>query len=288
MKTNFLSLLVIAISLLSFALWLTNPIMGVPMESSLSTSTQPLPLDNKPDKPWTYNPSEVVPYSWLTRVPEEDISAMRKDLSSLADPDLVNTRDAYGLTGLMIAAQLLDLPRAELLISRGANVNLKSLDNINDTALHMVVRKLDLPDTFLDKGIQFIKLLLAHGAGLGEKNSDGRTPLHYISGIINPTLRSEVLEILMRAGANINAQDNMGETPLYIAINFLHLNAEDFIEEVMNKYGKLVDPNIRNLRGETLIDYARNNKFMRVVQVLCKTRKWECSREDEFGIIPEG
>lgn len=280
---NFLGLIIISIGCLSAVLWLTNPVVSQPLTTAVTTATQPLPFGQQPGAPWTDNVSKVVPYSWLSRIVPDNIASMRSDLSK--NPSLVDVRDAYGRTGLMVAAELIDLARADMLISYGAQVNLKSFDNDSATPLHIVMRKQDFPDTYVHHGIQFIKLLLAHGADLNSKDSYGRTPLHYISEIENRKLRSQILEILMQAGANINAQDNLGDTPLHIAVYEINDNAEDFMEEVMNKYGNVVDPHVRNLKGETVVDTARNVPFMRTVQMLCKTGKWPCSREDLEGIL---
>lgn len=55
-----------------------------------------------------------------------------------------------------------------------------------------------------------VELLLAKGADIHAKNSDGDTPLHHAAlwG------RNGVVELLITQGADIHAKNNEGKTPL--------------------------------------------------------------------------
>jgi ankyrin repeat protein len=59
-----------------------------------------------------------------------------------------------------------------------------------------------------------VKLLLRHGADVGARDDDGRTPLHWAT----VTGSREIVALFISHGADVNAQDNEGKTPLQIAV----------------------------------------------------------------------
>ena len=228
--------------------------------------------------------AKVISYSWLINSIVEDLTAMRDSLKG--NPRLVDARDIYGRTGLMVSADLVDIGRALLLLAFGAKINLKTDDEYQVTPLHILIRKKDLPATLRDKGIRLVKVFLEHGADVKALDAHKCIPLHYASRIIDDKLRSEVFDLLMKAGSDINAQDEHGNTPLHYAVNDLNFKAPDyFFEEVLNKYGNLIDPSKRNEMGQTVVEYALRLSLMDVVRVLCRSGKWPCSREEMYGIL---
>ena len=64
------------------------------------------------------------------------------------------------------------------------------------------------------KGRQaFVLLLLSHGAGVSAKANDGRTPLH----VAAREGREEVVKLLLAHGAGVSEKNNKEETPLHVA-----------------------------------------------------------------------
>ena len=100
--------------------------------------------------------------------------------------------------------------------------------------------------------VDVIRLLLKAGSDVSMKEDKyGRTPLHFAATYNeNP----EVISLLIKAGADINAKsDRYGITPLHSAGSAV--NPEAIL--LLLKAG--ADPNLRNINGETALDYARKN-----------------------------
>ncbi|MBN1798262.1 MAG: ankyrin repeat domain-containing protein [Spirochaetales bacterium] len=92
-----------------------------------------------------------------------------------------------GLTPLMYAAWKGFLDVCEVLIQRGANINLQD-KNDRDSALHMAAAQ---------GHADVVKLLLAKGARLDIHNKEGKTPLDLAREAEN----QEIIDILLQAGA---------------------------------------------------------------------------------------
>lgn len=117
----------------------------------------------------------------------------RASLLLTFNPNLVHYRYRDGETPLHLVESK---KTAELLISRGANVNAR--DKRGYAPLHY------------GKSIEIVKLLVANGADINAKSDDGMTPLH--------TLRDyESVEFLISRGADVNAANKEGITPLQLA-----------------------------------------------------------------------
>ncbi len=91
---------------------------------------------------------------------------------------------------------------AELLITRGANVNAKQKNGA--APLHFAAG---------NNAHEVAELLIARGADLNAKNNDGETPLHS-AAFQNAR---EAVELLITRGADVNAKDNNGKTSLHYA-----------------------------------------------------------------------
>jgi hypothetical protein len=110
-------------------------------------------------------------------------------------PELVSSRDKYGMTPLHWAAQEDHKDVAELLLANNADVNAR--DNIAGwTPLHVGA---------LEGRKDVVELLLANKADISAKNNKGETPLHI--AVAND--RKNVAELLRRHGGNAIPRDGL-------------------------------------------------------------------------------
>ena len=128
-----------------------------------------------------------------------NIEQVKLLLSEGAD---VNIKLKNGQTTLLLACQRRKKKVAELLIDKGADVNTK--DNYGRTPLHFLAQQ-DSTDT--------VKRLIAKGADVNVKDKWLWTPLHYACW----RNRKETVEFLLAKGADINAREEEGKTPLAMA-----------------------------------------------------------------------
>jgi ankyrin repeat protein len=106
----------------------------------------------------------------------------------------------YNRALLHTAAWKENLSLIELLIKKGANINIQ--DNDRETPLHKAESR------------SAAELLLKNGANPNARNKNGGTPLHSMW-----TLDLEVVEVLLKYGAKPNIADFWGKTPLHYLRN---------------------------------------------------------------------
>ncbi|KAK2722862.1 hypothetical protein QYM36_003158 [Artemia franciscana] len=94
-----------------------------------------------------------------------------------------------------------------MLLSKGANVNVKKNDGIS--ALHIATQ---------NHHGNIVKLLLKYVVRVNSQDNDGRTDLHstFYNGCNEAV--EEVANLLISYEADINAQDENGKTPLIVLI----------------------------------------------------------------------
>ncbi|MGH9843511.1 MAG: ankyrin repeat domain-containing protein [Blastocatellia bacterium] len=149
-----------------------------------------------------------------------------------------------------------NLEIAQLLISKGANVNVQ---NKNDsTPLLLAV---------CDVQMELAELLLSHGAALELRDYLGRTPLHYAVSSFSWEKggRSElkpIIELLLSKGADINTTDNEGSTPLHTAVDKY---CEEMAEFLLSRGSEI---NIRNAFGFTPLQIALKNRHQQLADFL--------------------
>ena len=115
----------------------------------------------------------------------------------------LRAQNLTGQTVLHEAVSLGNIPLAGVFLKSGADVN--QTDNRGNTPIHNLV---------LFESVEMGDLLLSYGADLGEKNKEGRTVLHEAAhrGLV------KISAWLLKKGADPNTRDDLGRTPLFDAV----------------------------------------------------------------------
>ena len=151
-----------------------------------------------------------------------------------------------------------NLPTIELLIEKGAKLNLKDyaektlLDEIlkiNAIAKNAEDQKLEGKYRFVNKERNYIKLtglLIENGLSIDRMDSDGKTILYKEVEREN----YETIDFLISAGADVDSQDNDGRTVLFDAI----LKGPSNMEMIDHLISKGADIDHRDFNERTVID----------------------------------
>ncbi len=149
-------------------------------------------------------------------------------------------KNHIGSTALHWTAILGHRYAAQLLIEHGADVNIKSAQDI--TPMHAAAEAGHVP---------ILELLISHGAHVNEKDNVGKTALHY--AIRNIKI---IEKLLACSDININKKDINGNTPLHIAVDFA-LPSKVIIEKLLAHHDILI--NIENKQKKTPLDITEKN-----------------------------
>ena len=178
-----------------------------------------------------------------------DIEIIKLLLEVGVDPNSRKTEDNWNTAALHYAARHNNLELAQLLISSGAEVDVR--DKNDNTPLHYVDKtdSIEVVEFLIQSGadvnakaikgstplhyaawnnhLAVAKLLISSGAEVNAKNDDGRTPLH------RAALRNslELAQLLISSGADLYAIDNNGERPIDIALSRI-INGESSIKNI--------------------------------------------------------
>ena len=188
-----------------------------------------------------------------------NIEAVRQHIAAGTD---VNIKDDDGFTALYFAAQEGQKEIAELLIEKGADVNVKLesqtakengmggatplrgavANGHKETAELLIVKGADV-NVKEDLGLTLLhfadtreiaELLIAKGLDVNAKCNDDGTPLHDAAA----EGYKEVAELFIAKGADVNTMSNKGETPLDWAIEEGHTETADLLRKHGGKRGK--------------------------------------------------
>ncbi len=188
-------------------------------------------------QPWRSSAALPDPATFGARVEMGDVSQVRAWLDAGLPADF--DADRIG-TGLMIAAWGGDIPMMELLVARGAELNMANA--LGESALmHAAWRG----------HRDVVKWLLARGA---RANSEPMrwSALHYAAFAGH----WEVANLLLLSGADINARSTNGSSVLMMAVYEGH---EPIVRRLL---ARGADPGIRNDRGDGALEWAF--KFQRL------------------------
>ncbi|XP_065907268.1 uncharacterized protein [Dysidea avara] len=117
-------------------------------------------------------------------------------------------------TSLHVAVDMNHLEVMQFLLSSGANVNKRNIND--DTPLHLAVQH---------GNVQAVELLLCTEADINARNKSGITPLHRAAekGDI------QLVELLVSRGADVDSTDNWGNTPLHKGTENGHAQVVEFL-----------------------------------------------------------
>jgi ankyrin repeat protein len=123
----------------------------------------------------------------------------------------VNAKSQYGDPPLSVAVRNRNDAAVEVLLEAGADPNI--LFRTSDTSSS---RWSPLHAAAFSLNQKRVRLLLARGANVGIKDSDGNTPLHWAARSQSDQAHAMVA-LLLASGADVSARNNKGETALDIA-----------------------------------------------------------------------
>ncbi|WP_264336995.1 ankyrin repeat domain-containing protein [Wolbachia endosymbiont (group B) of Chorthippus brunneus] len=172
---------------------------------------------------------------------------------------------------LLTAVQDCNISKAEVLVSRGANINTKNDDGY--TSLHLAVLK------NFRSGIDY---LIKEGANIDDKDNIGRAPLHWAArdGYL------DIVQAITEGGANLDVKDKDNKTPSDLASWKGYDNIVQYLKQVQldKKLSAAVKDNdcheVKNLvsqgasleakdrNGRTSLYWASCNGYLGVVQCL--------------------
>ena len=157
---------------------------------------------------------------------------------------------------------------AELLISKGANVNCRDQESKEkSTPLHIATRRGDT---------KMMECLISNGADVNATESDGSCPLYIALNDGNRDDNFKVIELLIQHSADVNIPNNQGQSPLHLAA----LRGNLKIVSLLVEKGARV--NAQNKDESTPIHLASNR---RVVELLIKHDAY-VTAQDNNGSTP--
>jgi ankyrin repeat protein len=183
----------------------------------------------------------------IESVKDNDVPRAIELLST--DPQLINTMDGDStLLSLAVAQRHLDM--VEILISRGANLDMQ--DNAGHTAL-IIASYIGRTD--------IVERLISAGADLNMQDNAGNTALILASD----RGCTDIVERLISAGADLNKQNSNNGTALVIAIT---QNKIDIAKELISAGADL---NMQERHGNTALITASIKGKADIVETLIKT-----------------
>ncbi|GFR05473.1 ANK_REP_REGION domain-containing protein [Trichonephila clavata] len=162
----------------------------------------------------------------LTAVHNGDISKVTDLLNRGANIEAKGTKNE---TSLCVASNIGRSDIIELLLSKGASVNVRDIDG--KTPLHYAA--------FTGKGVE---LILSKGASIEAKDKNGWTPLHYAAW----QNRLNAARLLVDKGANIGAKGNDGKVPLIVASETGKVEVANFLRSKQSEYDNLLLTAVHN------------------------------------------
>jgi uncharacterized protein len=187
----------------------------------------------------------------MEAVASNDVAAAKLALAQGAP---LETRNAQGRTGLILAAQAGALEMAKSLVQHGADVNARTTTEVGSTVLSFAIE---------GGNLELAAFLIEHGAKVNGKGRNGQTPLHYAAAYgLNP-----FVELLLDRNADPDlvsipdSNDNL-TTPLIAAA------ANGHLETVRLLLDRGANLEMTNNAGDTVLMETCKRPYPQMVKLL--------------------
>ena len=188
-------------------------------------------------------------------------AVVNKDLNSLdsllnAGIDINVMEEDRGATVLLIACSFKDYENVvSILISRGADVNLKGKDG--RTPLMWAA----------GNSLESTKILLDNGADVIARGDDGMNAfIQSTFGILSKKVDTKVMDLLIEYGADVNSALKGKDAAGWTALLFASINGDIELVEYLILKGANV--NHTSAEGSTALSLARQEKYEALVSLL--------------------
>jgi serine/threonine-protein phosphatase 6 regulatory ankyrin repeat subunit B len=208
--------------------------------------------------------------------PDKDRSSLVQLLVERGAGVNVNARNENGETLLHWASYHGQLQFVRMLIDHGANVNAE--DNQGRTPLH---RASEAKGSSGGDHFSIAQLLMEHGADVNTRHENRETPLHSASY----QGQLQLVQMLVDHGANVNAENSQARTPLHRVLAAEDCPSEDrfSVAQLLIEHGAYV--NAQDVCGETPLHLAPRFWDLNLVRILVD-RGANVNAEDSQGLIP--
>ena len=186
----------------------------------------------------------------FNKIKAGDATAVRKIITK--NPSLLNDKDEYDTTPLMMAFDRKNEEIMQILLELGADIDAQ--DSYGDTILNTAAMTGNL------KMVQFIVQSPKH-PNINTQNNKGNTPL--MSAVKSE--HGDVADYLLKYHADVTLKNTAGETALLIAIEGADYDNSDIVKALLD-HG--ADASIKNHNGDTLLIIATSKKHIATVQLL--------------------
>ncbi|XP_074541235.1 ankyrin repeat and SOCS box protein 2 [Halichoeres trimaculatus] len=181
-----------------------------------------------------------------------------------AQPGMINKRTDRGDTALMIAVSKVKPGCVQLLLERGADIDLGNFDK--ETPLYRACEK---------NNAEIVALLLNHGAAVNNQCIQGWTALQEAVSRNNV----EILAMLVKAGAKLSLANTYGISPLFTAAQSGQLGSLRFLLQ----HG--ADINSEAPDGATALYEASKNGHEEIVEFLI-SQNADANKPGKGGLLP--
>lgn len=161
--------------------------------------------------------------------------------------DVVNTKDRIGKTALHYASIYGHASIGYILVSQGAEVDIRAACSMNSTHLAAAYDEAEA-----------VKMLLDSGADVNFRTSNGKTPLH--QAVESNSLRA--CEVLLSRNAETEATDSENRTPLFYGCT---KNRTEAVKRLLLYRASV---NVTDSRGFTPLHYAAAQGYQELAQLL--------------------
>lgn len=241
-------------------IWKRGPMHTAAINRSMDILSELLNKDMRPDLMDNFGKT---PLTYLGQLELEDMPLGERMMKTWEN---FNTTDSAGNTIMHHAVKLLDSSRISGYITRGAVVH--KADNKGKTPLHLAIEE--------DKR-EVVDLLLQNGAPALVKDSYGVTPFMRACGQAWNVIVDQIIETMKEDSNHIGDKDSEGRTALHYVCDFSgdkNKESEDRVRHVVKKLLPAI------LKGDEQNDFICPDQYRTTPLHLAALRGWESAVDE--------